>query len=299
MNIRQLQALHFVVTHKTATAAAEAMGVSQPAISGLIAAFEKNIGIKLFTRNKGRLLPTPEALRLAEDAEKVIASYKQMEQKAKSMRELKTGELRIASLPGPALETLPRLLAQFLSDKPDVQLHLQIRPSIDIPSWVATHYFDMGIAELPLDDSAVDAKTFTMKCVCIVPDDHPLAEKSLITPLDLDGLPFIALEPGHVIASRLATIFNNAGAKLNIRANVQLFSPACIMVAEGMGVSIVDPFSALRHEDYGIKMIPFEPVVPFSVALITPRGKTPSLLVKSLFSYLERGFKPYLSDVER
>src|SRR5690606_24438685 len=120
MNIRQLQALRAVMENHTTTQAADALGLTQPAISGLIAGLEKSLQVKLFERAKGRLWPTPEAHQLVGEANNVLTSVSRMEQRARQLGELKSGELRIASLPGPALEFVPRILAQFLADKPDV-----------------------------------------------------------------------------------------------------------------------------------------------------------------------------------
>src|SRR5699024_303743 len=117
--------------------------------------------------------------------------------------------------------------------------------------------------ELPLDDSAVEHETFSMRCVCVMPADHHLASLSIITPEDLDDVPFISLDPGHDVASRLSTVFQSARVRLNVRASVQLFSPACVLVSEGMGVSVVDPLTARRHLDAGVVTRPFEPAIPF------------------------------------
>jgi len=209
---------------------------------------------------------------------------------------LKSGELRIASLPGPALEFVPRVLADFLQDKPDVKVDLKIRPSVDIEEWVATRHVDIGIAELPIDSAGVDYELFTLRCVCVVPQDHMLAGKRLLTPKDLDNVPFIGLEPGHIIYSRLASIFQDAGVRFNVRANVQLFSPACVLVERGIGVSIVDPITAELHKARRLKAIPFSPAIPFSLAFMVSAGRVPSLLAGQLVVELKKGLASYVEQ---
>lgn len=294
MNIRQLQALRAVIENHTTTHAADMLGITQPAISGLIAALEKSLEIKLFERSKGRLWPTPEAHQLASEADKVLAGFNQMELRARNLRELKHGELRIACLPGPALEFVPKALAEFLEDKPDVHVHLQIRPSTEVKEWVGARYLDLGLAELPVDNPAIEYQPLTMRCVCVVPSDHILASKKVLTPNDLDNVPFIALEPGHMTYSRLAAAFHNAGARFNVRVNVHLFAPACVLVENGAGVALVDPISARAHSTRGLTVIPFEPAIPFTIALMTPVGRPPSLLTLSFIEKLKSAFAPYL-----
>lgn len=294
MNIRQLQALKAVIENHTTTRAAEKLNLTQPAVSGLIAGLERSLGIQLFERSKGRLLPTPEAHRLVHEANKVLTSFSRMEQRARRLSELKTGELQIVSLPGPALEFLPRIVAEFLTDKPDVRVSLQIRPSVEVQEWITAGYMDIGLAELPIDDQGLDYELITMRCVCVVPATHPLASRSVITPLDLDGVPFIALEPGHMTYSRLAAAFHNVGANFNVRINVQLFAPACVLVAKGAGVALVDPISAQVHSDRGLKAIRFEPAIPFTIGLLRQAGKPSSLLTQEFLQHLKREFAPYL-----
>jgi DNA-binding transcriptional LysR family regulator len=79
-----------------------------------------------------------------------------------------------------------------------------------------------------------------------------------------------------------------------VRVNVQLFAPACVLVANGAGVALVDPISAQIHSARGLVAIPFEPAIPFSVGLITPIGRPPSLLATSFLKSLKEGFAPYL-----
>ncbi|HLR13060.1 MAG TPA: LysR family transcriptional regulator [Burkholderiaceae bacterium] len=296
MNLRHLQALKAVIEEHTTTQAAEKLGLTQPTISNLIASLESTLDIELFKREKGRLLPTPEARKLAVDAEHILAQVHQFTERARHLGELKGGELRMVSLPGPALEFLPRLIADFLADKPEVKCYFQIRPSIEVQDWVSSGHVDLGIAELPIDDHKFDYELLTARCVCIVPEKHPLADRKVITPEDLDNEPFIALEPHHPTYSQLATAFDNAGTTFNVRVNVQLFFPACVLVASGVGVSVVDPVSAQLNANRPIRIIPFEPAIPFTIAIARPANRPVSLLTQSFIDRIKKAYQPYLLE---
>ena len=296
MNLRHLQALKAVIEEHTTTQAAEKLGLTQPTISNLIASLESTLDIELFKREKGRLLPTPEARKLAVDAEHILAQVHQFTERARHLGELKGGELRMVSLPGPALEFLPRLIADFLADKPEVKCYFQIRPSTEVQDWVSSGHVDLGIAELPIDDHKFDYELLTARCVCIVPEKHPLADRKVITPEDLDNEPFIALEPHHPTYSQLATAFDNAGTTFNVRVNVQLFFPACVLVASGVGVSVVDPVSAQLNANRPIRIIPFEPAIPFTIAIARPANRPVSLLTQSFIDRIKKAYQPYLLE---
>src|SRR4029077_15870220 len=72
MDVRLLEAFRAVVDHRSVTAAAGAMGVTQPAVSTQIARLEETIGFALFERSGGRLKPTPEGLLFYAEATRVL-----------------------------------------------------------------------------------------------------------------------------------------------------------------------------------------------------------------------------------
>lgn len=294
MHIRQLKALRAVIATGTTTQAAEILNVTQPAISSLIATLEREVGLKLFERVKGRLMPTLEAERMAEEAERTIASFQRFEETARDLRGLTAGQLRIACLPGLALDFLPRVLARFIADKPDIVTSLQIRSSPRVREWISAQHFDLGIAELPADNPGITVEPLEMQCVCVVPHGHPLARKEVIIPKDLHGVPFISLNRDHMTYFRIADAFDEAGAKLNVRAEVHLFGPACAMVSTGAGVAIVDPVSAKVYGSRGVVARPFQPTIRFDIGLLLPAYRPRSLLVQNFIASLKHELAEYL-----
>src|SRR5690625_7591035 len=93
------------------------------------------------------------------------------------------------------MEFIPALMAEFLEDKPDVRIYLQIRPAIEVQNWVAESYVDIGITEQPLDTHKLDYELISLRCVCIVPSNHRLADKEGLTARDFEGETFIDIEP--------------------------------------------------------------------------------------------------------
>lgn len=294
MNVRELQAVKAVIARGTVTRAAEQLGVSQPALSNLIANLERRIGFKLFERAGGRLSPTAEGIHLSDEAEKVLSGLDKLSQLARDLGEQKAGLLRVGCLPGLGIEFVPRLLAGFLADRPNVKLMLQVRTSADVKDWVSARQFDVGIAELPADDAAIDVDPFSMRCVCVIPKGHPLTAKQRITPKDLSGVPFVALNRDHMTYFRVARAFEQARAKLNVCAEVHLFAPACTMVASGIGVSIIEPITASTYANRGLECRPFDPPIPFDLGIIYPANRPRSLLAQAFADVLKRAMSPYV-----
>ena len=99
MNLRQIEAFRAVMTEGSVTQAAVALGVTQPAVSCLIANLEESMGFLLFKRHRGRFQPTGEAEIFLEDAERLLASHSRATRTARDIRDLKSGSLRVAALP--------------------------------------------------------------------------------------------------------------------------------------------------------------------------------------------------------
>ncbi len=293
MKYRQLQAFRAVIITGTVTQAAESLGISQPAISNLIVTLEHQLGFSLFERRKGRLYPTPDAKYLYEDVERALSGFDKVTQTAKDIRELKTGTLSIACMPGLSLGFLPKVVAEFLDDRPKVTVSLQTRSSQKVQEWIAAQLFDVGLAELPIDHTGIESELLSFDCVCVLPENHSLAVKAIITPKDLDGLPFISLARDHMTFFRIKNAFSKAGAKRNIRVETQLFAPACSLVARGAGVSIIDPITAADYHNRGVVIRPFRPCIPFEIGILWPALQPRSALVEAFITLLKASAKTY------
>lgn len=293
MQIRQLRALRAVMQTRSITQAAEMMSVTQPAVSVMISNLEEEVGFPLFERIKGRLIPTYEGLQLADEAEKTISSFTRLGEVAKDIRDLHTGSLRIASLPGPALDFLPKVIADFIKAKPHIDVSLQIRASDKVKEWVSAQNIDFGIAEIPIEDPAVEFETLAMRCVCVIPEGHALAAKSVITPGDLDNLPLICLNRDHMTYFRMVQAFEEAGARMNVKVEAQLFYPACVLVSQGVGISLIDPISVRSHAGRGVVTRPFLPAIPFDLALMYPANRPRSRLVADFVGLLKSRIAGY------
>ena len=78
MRFRPLQALHSVIETGTVTAAAQSLGISQPAISNLLSQLQDQTRLILFERERGRLVPTPEAKVLYREIDTVVRGMNQV-----------------------------------------------------------------------------------------------------------------------------------------------------------------------------------------------------------------------------
>src|SRR5450830_424498 len=99
MRLRYIEVFRAVLLTGSASAAALYLHVSQPVVSRTLQHAELGLGFKLFLRNKGRLVPTPEALELYPSIERVFAEIERFDQVSARIRRRDQGCLRIAVTP--------------------------------------------------------------------------------------------------------------------------------------------------------------------------------------------------------
>jgi DNA-binding transcriptional LysR family regulator len=292
MKMRQVEAFRAVMLAQSVTQAADMLRISQPSMSRLIADFEKNTGFALFARRKGRLHPTPEATYLYNEVEKSFVGLEKISDVVRDIKNFKTGQLRIACLPGLALRFLPALITDFLRDRPQVMVSLQPRSSPKVHEWLESQQFDIGLAE-PTDHPGIEVERLAFRCVCVLPKGHFLEDKDVITPQDLDGLPFISLNGDHMTSHQLRNAFGAAGVKRNICVETRLFAPACAFVAQGCGIAVVDPIAADDYKSWGVVARRFEPAITFEIGILYPIHRPHSRLVDEFAAALKDRIAPY------
>lgn len=299
MNVRQLRCFQTVMALGTATEAAAALGISQPAVSLAIGSLERELGFVLFERVKGRLKPTREAQFLLDDAKSAIGALERTSQTARAIRSRTQGNLVVASYPGIALEFLPRVLTRFLKTRPGVRVELLSRSSHVIHELIPAQSFDVAIADLPVNRQDVQTRAMSLECVCVLPRRHALARKRLIEPRDLDGVPFFSLFKEHLIYYRVASAFAAANAHWNVVAECRFFASCCAFVAQGWGAGIVDPITAGDFAHRGVVARPFRPAIVYDIGLLLPARRPQSRLTRDFIAEVEREMQAFTMTAGR
>lgn len=280
------------------TAAAERMSLSQPAVSKLLANFEATLGLSLFTRAKKRLLPTPEAALILREVGKMYTGLQEIGAVAQEIRGLRAGELTIACVSALGHQHVPRLVAQFLKQKPEVNVGLYITSAGNVSEWAIAQKIDLGISMSAVEHPAVRSEPLCrIEAVCVMPNGHRLAKKKFIRPTDLAGETFISFAQDSRIRHAIDQVFEQSGTARRMAAQAFVSNSACALVANGFGVSIVEPFTAQEYAMRGVlAMRPFRPAVVYNFHLHFPRFREKSLLVREFHGQLKQMVKAVRFD---
>ena len=293
LNFRQVEAFRAVMLSLSMTQAAKELHTSQPYISRVIGQLERRIGLKLFERHAGKLVPTLEGQVFFRDVERTFAGLRGLEDAADAIRKRGAGRLRIASVPSMAMVVAPEAITLFAKAYPDVDVSLEVTDSVTVCQWVTTGYADVGIASEIFNSTSLESEVVQHNIgVCITHPQHRLAKrKKPITARDLVGEKFLSLRASDTMRKQVDNACLVDGAETRIMAYESHFAAAiCHMVSCGMGVSIANPLVA-RNYGGKISMLAFTPDIDFPTYLVYPLNSPMNMLARAFATAMRESVK--------
>ncbi|YCI06765.1 LysR substrate-binding domain-containing protein (plasmid) [Ensifer sp. D2-11] len=290
MNIRQLEVFRAIMRDGTITAAANSLGISQPAVSKLLAYLEDQLGYQLFERIGGRLVPTTEAHILYGDADRVFRQLEALSTLARDVGANRIGLLRIgASLPI-AHSVLPVALAAFRSEQPEVKIHLHTLPKRGIAEALSLGDIDVGVTLSPILAPTVRVETlFAAKIVAVMHESDPLAAEEVLTPSTLSGRSLISYGSHAEFGAALDEAFASQGELRDISIQIASSVNALPLVRQGLGIALIDGL-VLWNPVESIVARPFRPAVPTPVSLSVNEARPQSRFLEAFTDCLRRAF---------
>jgi len=238
MDLTQLKSFVTVAKLGHLTRAAEAVHLSQPAISGQIKALERDFGVELFERTPSGMVLTPAGKRLLAYAETVIGDVQSLREAARGLSAPLTGRLRLGTVLDPAFLKVGDLIARTFERHPAVELDLHQVVSHDALGQVRTGELDASFyfGALPQDLAGVALRTITYRV---------LASRALAPGLARAAWPQIAALPWIVTPERsshrqlVQQLFAEHGSDLAPAVEADNESVITNLIESGVGVSLV------------------------------------------------------------
>ncbi|MCV2367605.1 LysR family transcriptional regulator [Roseateles oligotrophus] len=287
---RHIEVFRAVMTAGSVTEAAALLHSSQPTISRELARLEHLLGYALFERLRGRLKPNARALALFDE---VLRSYQSLDHIAGHARALGRAEqavrLSVLCLPALSHALLPGACADFMARHSGVQLSITPQESPLLEEWMSAQRFDLGLTE---QGQQVVAGTellplLALDEVCVLPAGHCLLSKSVLTPLDFEAQDFVSLSAEDPYRAQLDAIFAQQGVNRRLRLETHSAVAVCAMVSAGMGLSIINPLTALSMAGPQLHLRRFTVSVPFCVNALMPLYRPAQPLVEHLIECLK------------
>ena len=235
IRLRQLQALNYVLSSRTMTAASELFGVTQPAMSRLITQLEEEVGCQLLRRDRGRVRLTEEGVRFYEKAEQVLSSMRELGGIAEGLRRDPKGEVRIVSIYGLVNSLIPTAIARFSAAHPKVRITIDMLNRARLEEVIHERQFDIALATLPLKSppSLTIDTLGSLPAICVLPARHPLARRKVVKASDLAGIPFVSARRETLLRQRVDDVFDRLGIAREMQFECHNTEVMCQLVAAG------------------------------------------------------------------
>lgn len=274
LKLRHMEVFDALIEAGSVSRAALRLNLTQPAVSIALSNFEAELGFALFHRERGFFTPTTEAMLLHKEVVHGLQAISQVQERAVGILSGKTGRVSIATNGVLAFNFLPKLLASFQQDNPNIKIDLKVHSSRQIATWVANHTVEIGLIDLPVPVAGLDARVFKFECVCAMHKDDPLAELEILRPQSLVGRSIISITGNHQIDQQLDMLLAEADIAVSRDTTAYYFAIARNLVAAGNYLAILDPVNGKIDLKDDVVWRPFVPRIDNSLAVITAKGQS-------------------------
>jgi DNA-binding transcriptional LysR family regulator len=287
---RRLQAFHAVAKHRSFTKAADALCMTQPAVTFQIRQLEDHFDTRLFDRANGRIALTPAGTVALEYAERILGLYGELDAKVKELTGQEVGPLTIGASTTIAEFLLPRIVGEFKSLHPGIVPQLVVANSEAVQARVAERSLDLGFIE---GDSHLRTLVTDVCCedelqvVCA--PAHPLAHEPSVAVETLTGYPYISRELGSGTREVIDHYLQKAGLSQDaLHVIMEATSPEALkgLVATGLGFTIMSRATVDKEVRLGdLVRIPLAPPLIRHLSVVYPRERIHAKVVNAFVRF--------------
>ncbi len=268
LTFRQIEVFQAVITAGSLSEAALFFGVSQPAVSRLVADFEAQVGFLLFQKSGRTLQATPEAWLLLEEVRRAYSGLDRVREAATAIRDFRDGKLDLIATPAAVRQMAPELIKCFSDKYPKIAVSLEVQGVDRTLDSAAGGGHDFAMTGGHMADGSLECLTLAVtEAVCLVPETH----RSVICPQDLEGEPFVSYRADAGQRNRIDAVFAAANVKRSMQFEARTTDAIYRMV--GLGVSIVGWTGIDRQIMSGTRAVPFEPRLLYQLNMLWTRHK--------------------------
>ncbi len=291
MNLHQLRIFCTVIEQSSYTKAAEALFMTQPAVSLQIQALERSLGVKLFERVNQQLLVTEAGQALYQCALPMLNAEAEAERVLAELKGAARGRLVVAANTTGGMYLIPPLLASYKEQHPESELLLQIDATDRLIERARQGIIDLGFACGNIEQSEVTVEQVGIdRLTLILSSRHPLASQPALTLEQVATLPFIVPESISRTRRLVEQTFRERGYTLKIVMSFQGTEPVKKAVESNLGVAIVSSAAVRREVATGeLRALPItdlELTRPF--AMFYRQGKYFGPMARDFMDYARR-----------
>lgn len=258
--LQQLRILKAIATEKTFSKAASILYLSQPSLSKQIKTLEKNLDTLLINRERNKISLTESGKLLLQYSERILVLC---EESCRALIDLKNGDrgnLTVGASQTIGTYLMPRILALFAQNYPQINLKVQVNSTRIIAKNIINRDIDIAVVGGEISDDL--KKNLTIQPFVydelnlIISKSHPFAKKKKINKEDLYCLDFITLNSSSTIKKFIDNILmQNKIETKQLKTILQLNSIEGIKTAVGLGLGVAFVSSSAIEKEINLQTI--------------------------------------------
>lgn len=260
MDLKDMRQFLAVAEERNFTRAAERLHMAQPPLSRQIKALEEEMGAPLFLRTPSGVDLTEAGQTLLDEVPNLLRMAQRATERTRRAAQGLTGQLDVGLFGSGVLDAIPRLLARFHQERPEVRIVLHNLTKSEQLQALRERRISVGFNRLvPPEPDLVVETVLREPMVVAMHASHPLATRKVVGVAQLDGLPLILYPnvPMPGLAQEVAEAFRQEGAKLCVEQEVEDAVTAVALVASGFGLAVTTQ-SATNLRLPGVVFVPFK-----------------------------------------
>ncbi len=294
MDVRNLAAFVEVVRRGGFSRAAEALHLTQSAVSKAVKAMEDELGQPLLLR-LGRGVALTDAGRVVFDrAQAVLSALHAIEEDVAEVGAVKRGHLRLGIPPMVGAAFFPPVLGDFRAAYPGVVLELREVGARTVEALVLDGEIEAGATVLPTDRSAFEVVPLMRDVLrAVVHPKSPLARRRPVALRDLERVPFVLYREDFALHGRILDACRREGFTPKVAAESSQWDFMAALVAADVGVALLPRAICRRLGALAVKVLPLaDPELRWDLALVWKQGRHLPAAARAFIDVVRRHAEP-------
>ena len=287
MTLTQLNILKTLIESQSFTKTAEALYITQSAVSHSVASLENELEIKLVKSDKKTVILTEAGEKVYNHARDILNRIDRLKEDISALKNLQTGSLKIGCFQSVSVRILPGILKEFKRKYPGIEVSWFEGTDLEVTDWLLKGAVDIGFVVLPAEGLEY-VQLLEDKMFGVFNEKHPLCSRKSIGLKELVREPLLTFKGsscGMLVASNLINSIKKTDEIKNIEA--RNIGTIIEMVREGIGVAVI-PKLAIPLNYNGICSVPIKPEIKRKIALASQSLDNLSLSAKAFVEITEK-----------
>lgn len=271
MRLRHIEIFQAVLQAGTLTGAADLLNISQPAATKRLQHAERQLGFALFVRIRGGLQLTPEGEILRARVERISDELHDLQRLASNLKLAESYTLQVVSTPTLANAVVPRSVTRLRGAMCEAKVELFTQHSREMLNSILLRESDIGLTLQDVNHPGVKSETLCRGSMMVIAPSGWWPRSKLAEPVTVQELAatrIVGIAIRDNLGRELRRLLEHVSPSPEISIGVQTYQLARALVANGHGLALADPFTAVGDGDDSVQIRPLAPAVPVALRAI-------------------------------